>query len=181
MNFCSHCGAKVAFRIPEGDTLPRHLCEECGAIHYRNPLIVIGAIPEWRDRRGPVCPRAIEPRLGLWTLPGGFMELDETTTQAAQRETLEEANARVELGELFTVLSVPRVNQVHLFYRARLLDLDFSAGSESLEVALFREEDIPWNEIAFRTTAVTLRHYFADRGAGAYRVHTEEIRLPPHR
>ena len=178
MNFCSHCGAKVAFRIPQGDTLPRHLCEECGTIHYRNPLIVIGAIPEWRDRRVLLCRRAIEPRLGLWTLPGGFMELDETTTQAAERETLEEANARVELGELFTVLSVPRVNQVHLFYRARLLDLDFSAGPESLEVALFREQDIPWNEIAFRTSAVTLRHYFADRGAGTYGVHTEEIRLP---
>jgi len=178
VNFCSHCGAKVAFRIPQGDTLPRHLCEECGTIHYRNPLIVIGAIPEWRDRRVLLCRRAIEPRLGLWTLPGGFMELDETTTQAAERETLEEANARVELGELFTVLSVPRVNQVHLFYRARLLDLDFSAGPESLEVALFREQDIPWNEIAFRTSAVTLRHYFADRGAGTYGVHTEEIRLP---
>ena len=136
-------------------------------------------------------PNSKEPETKILVVSGDFDEVEkvldglvmkyETTTQAAERETLEEANARVELGELFTVLSVPRVNQVHLFYRARLLDLDFSAGSESLEVALFREEDIPWNEIAFRTTAVTLRHYFADRDAGAYRVHTEEIRLPPHR
>jgi ADP-ribose pyrophosphatase YjhB (NUDIX family) len=179
VNFCPSCGARVALRVPTGDTLERHVCDACGTVHYKNPLIVIGAIPEWHDRRVLLCRRAIEPRHGLWTLPGGFMELGETTAQAAERETLEEANARIELGELFTVLSVPRVDQVHLFFRARLLDLDFSPGSESLEVALFREEEIPWGEIAFRTTAVTLRHYYADRGAGAYRVHTEEIRLPP--
>ena len=175
MNFCSHCGAKVAFRIPQGDTLPRHLCEECGTIHYRNPLIVIGAIPEWRDRRVLLCRRAIEPRLGLWTLPGGFMELDETTTQAAERETLEEANARVELGELFTVLSVPRVNQVHLFYRARLRELDFKAGEETLEVALWEEASIPWKEIAFRTVGLTLQRWFADRGRGAFGFHAEDL------
>jgi ADP-ribose pyrophosphatase YjhB (NUDIX family) len=179
MNFCSSCGARVRLRVPAGDTVERHVCDTCGTVHYRNPLIVIASIPEWRDRRVLLCRRAIEPRHGLWTLPGGFMELGETTAQAAERETLEEANARIELGELFTVLSVPRVDQVHLFFRARLLDLDFSPGTESLEVALFREDDIPWGDIAFRTTAVTLRHYYADRAAGAYRVHTEEIRLPP--
>ena len=177
MNFCPHCGAKPSLRVPPGDTLPRHVCDACGAIHYRNPLLVIGAIPEWDDRI-LLCKRAIEPRLGKWTLPGGFMELGETTGEAAMRETLEEAKARIELGEVFTMLSVPHVNQVHIFYRARLLDLDFGPGEESLEVALFLERDIPWQEIAFRTTSATLRHYFSDRGQGAFGFHSGEIFRP---
>ena len=177
MNFCPHCGAKPSLRVPPGDTLPRHVCDACGAIHYRNPLLVIGAIPEWDDRI-LLCKRAIEPRLGKWTLPGGFMELGETTGEAAMRETLEEAKARIELGEVFTMLSVPHVNQVHIFYRARLLDLDFVPGEESLEVALFLERDIPWQEIAFRTTSATLRHYFSDRGQGAFGFHSGEIFRP---
>jgi ADP-ribose pyrophosphatase YjhB (NUDIX family) len=174
VNFCSHCGAKVAFRIPPGDTFPRHLCDRCGTIHYRNPLLVIGSIPEI-DERILLCRRAIEPRRGLWTLPAGFMELGETTAQGASRETLEEANARIELGDLFTLLSVPHVDQVHLFYRARLLDLDFSPGAESLEVALFHERDIPWKELAFRTVSTTLRLYYSDRNAGAYCFHADVI------
>ena len=174
MNFCSHCGAKVALRIPAGDTLPRHVCDACGTIHYRNPLMVIGAIPESEDRI-LLCRRAIEPRSGYWTLPAGFMELGETTREAAIRETLEEANARIELGELYSVLSVRHANQVHLFYRARLLDMDFSPGTESLEVALFREEEIPWADLAFRTIVTTLRHYYADREAGEFRMHAGDI------
>ena len=174
MNFCPNCGARVAYRIPPGDSLPRHLCDACGAIHYHNPLMVVGSIPEIDDRV-LLCRRAIEPRSGLWTLPAGFMELGETTAQGALRETLEEANARVELAEVFTLLSVPHVDQVHLFYRARLLDLEFSPGAESLEVALFHERDIPWEEIAFRTVSTTLRHYYADRSAGAYQLHTESV------
>ena len=167
VNYCSHCGEKVVFRVPEGDTLPRHLCEACGAIHYLNPRLVIGTLPEWEDRI-LLCRRAIEPRRGFWTLPAGFMELGETAEQAAIRETLEEANARVELSGLFTLLSVPRVDQVHLFYRAQLLDLDFSPGPESLEVALFRETEIPWEDISFRTVSTTLKHYLADRGSGKF-------------
>jgi len=177
MNFCPNCGAKIVLRVPDGDTLPRHVCSSCGAIHYRNPLMVIGSIPEWDDQV-LLCRRAIEPRLGLWTLPAGFMELGETVAQAAIRETLEEANARVELGSVFTMLSVPHVNQVHIFYRARLLDLDFCPGTESLEVALFREQDVPWRELAFRTISATLKHYYADRKQGAYSLHADEI-LPP--
>lgn len=177
MNFCSHCGAKIVVRVPDGDTLPRFVCESCGAVHYRNPLMVIGAIPEWGDRV-LLCKRAIEPRLGKWTLPAGFMELGETTSQAAIRETLEEANARIEIGELFTVLSVPHVNQVHIFYRARLLDLDFAPGTESLEVALFREDRIPWTELAFRTISATLKHYYSDRRQGAWRLHADDIEPP---
>jgi len=174
MNFCSNCGAKVVLRVPPGDSLPRHVCDGCGTIHYRNPLVVVGTIPEWEDRI-LLCKRAIEPRRGLWTLPAGFMELGETTAQGALRETLEEAQARVELGEVFSLLSVPHVNQVHLFYRARLLDRNFAAGAETLEVELFREGDIPWEGIAFRTIATTLKHFFADRKEGIYRLHAGEI------
>lgn len=175
VNYCSHCGEKVVFRVPQGDNLPRHLCEACGAVHYLNPRLVIGSLPEWEDRI-LLCRRAIEPRRGFWTLPAGFMELGETAEQAALRETLEEANARVELSGLYTLLSVPHVDQVHLFYRAQLLDLDFSAGPESLEVSLFREAEIPWDEIAFRTVSTTLRHYLADRGSGNFVFRTGELR-----
>ncbi len=163
--------------MPAGDNLPRHVCDSCGSIHYVNPRLVIGALPEWEDRI-LLCRRAIEPRRGYWTLPAGFMEMGETTEQAAIRETLEEANARIELSGLFTLLSVPHVDQVHLFYRARLLDLDFSAGSESLEVALFRETEIPWTDIAFRTVSTTLEHYLADRSAGAFLFRSGKLPVP---
>ena len=102
MNFCSNCGAKLVLRVPPGDSIPRHVCDSCGTIHYRNPLMVVGTIPEWEDRI-LLCRRAIEPRHGFWTLPAGFMELGETTAQGALRETLEEARARVELGEVAQV------------------------------------------------------------------------------
>jgi len=175
VNYCSHCGEKVVFRVPEGDNLPRHLCDACGTIHYLNPRLVIGTLPEWEDRI-LLCRRAIEPRRGFWTLPAGFMELGETAEQAAIRETLEEANARVELTGLFTLLSVPHVDQVHLFYRARLLDLNFSAGAESLEVALFREAEIPWEDISFRTVSTTLKHYLTDRGSGEFVFRAGELK-----
>jgi ADP-ribose pyrophosphatase YjhB (NUDIX family) len=178
MKFCSNCGAPVARRVPPGDTHERHVCDACDTVHYSNPKMVLGCIPEWQDRV-LLCKRAIEPRYGKWTLPAGFMEDDETTAEAALRETLEEAGARVELGEIYTVLSVRHVNQVHIFYRARLLDLDFAAGTESLEVALFREHEVPWPELAFRTVATTLRHFYADRREGVFRLHSGEIPLRP--
>jgi len=178
MNFCSHCGTSVVVRIPPGDDKPRHVCDNCGTVHYKNPLMVIGAIPEWGDRI-LLCRRAIEPRLGFWTLPAGFMELGETAGAAAIRETLEEANARIELDGLYTMLSVPHANQVHIFYRARLLDLDFGPGTESLEVALFREDEIPWDDLAFRTITTTLRHFFADRRDGRFGVHAGDIHFTP--
>ncbi|MCZ7563952.1 MAG: NUDIX hydrolase [Burkholderiales bacterium] len=174
MNFCSNCGAPVTLKIPHGDHLPRHVCEACSTIHYSNPKMVIGCIAQWEDRV-LLCKRAIEPRAGLWTLPAGFMENGETTAQAALRETLEEANARVELAEMFTVLSVPYVNQVHIFYRGRLLDLDYAPGAESLEVALFREDEIPWKQMAFRTVTLTLEHFYADRRTGTFRTHAGDI------
>ena len=180
MNFCSHCGAPVRLRIPPGDSLARHVCDSCGTVHYQNPKLVIGAIPEWGNRI-LLCRRAIEPRYGMWTLPAGFMENDETTSQAAVRETLEEACARIDVGDLFTLINVPHINQGHLVYRARLLDLDFGAGEETLEVTLFDEPDIPWDEIAFRSIGMTLRHYFADRRSGQYGFHVGDILLEPHR
>jgi ADP-ribose pyrophosphatase YjhB (NUDIX family) len=178
MNYCSSCGATVTCRIPPGDTLPRHVCDACGAIHYLNPKIVVGAIPEWEDRI-LLCRRAIEPRLGYWTLPAGFMENAETTAAGAARETLEEACARIEVGDIYTLINVPHISQVHIVYRARLLDLDFKAGAESLEVALFDEASIPWDEIAFRTIAITLRHYFMDRRAGRFEFHACDLEPPP--
>lgn len=178
MKFCSNCGSTVQLRVPAGDTLLRHTCASCGSIHYENPKIVVGAIPEWGDRI-LLCRRAIEPRLGYWTLPAGFMENAETTAQAAARETLEEACARIEVGDMFTLINVPHISQVHIVYRARLLDLDFSPGEESLEVALFSEEEIPWDDIAFRTISLSLRRFFEDRRRGTFRFHSEDLAGPP--
>ena len=174
MKFCANCGSPVARRVPPGDSLPRWVCDACGEIHYENPKLVVGTVPEHGGRL-LLCRRAIEPRYGYWTLPAGFMENDESTGQAALRETLEEAGTAVQLGAPFTLLSIPRVNQVHLFYLARLDALDFKPGEETLEVALFDEAGIPWREIAFRTVAATLRHWFADRGRGAFGFHAEDI------
>jgi ADP-ribose pyrophosphatase YjhB (NUDIX family) len=174
MKFCSNCGAQVARRVPPGDSLPRWVCDHCGVIHYQNPLLVVGAIPE-HEGRILLCRRAIEPRYGYWTLPAGFMENDETIGQAAVRETLEEAGARIELGAPFAMISVPYVNQVHVFYRAKLLDLEYAPGEESLEVELYDEAAIPWRDIAFRTVATTLKHWFADRARGAFGFHAEDL------
>ena len=175
MKFCPNCAAPVAQRVPPGDSLPRYLCDACGSIHYQNPKMVLGCLPEWEDRI-LLCRRAIEPRYGYWTLPAGFMENGESTGQGAARETLEEAGARVELLAPFSMISVPYVNQVHVFFRARLLDLDFKAGEESLEVALFEEAQVPWKDIAFRTVGLTLKHWFADRARGSFGFHAEDIK-----
>jgi len=161
--------------VPPGDSLPRWVCDQCGEIHYQNPRLVVGSIPEF-EGRVLLCRRAIEPRYGYWTLPAGFMENDETTAQAALRETLEESGAQVELGAPFTMISVPHVNQVHLFYRARLLELDFNPGEETLEVALWDEAKIPWKDIAFRTVGLTLKRWFADRTNGAFEFHSEDLK-----
>jgi ADP-ribose pyrophosphatase YjhB (NUDIX family) len=177
MNFCSQCGARVSLKIPAGDSLPRFVCEACDTIHYQNPKMVVGCIPEWEDRI-LLCRRAIEPRRGYWTVPAGFMENGETTMQGAARETLEEAQARVELLHLYAMYNIPHISQVYLLFRARLLDLDFGAGEESLEVRLFGEHDIPWPEIAFATVRNTLSHYFEDRQRGTYGMHIGTIEVP---
>jgi ADP-ribose pyrophosphatase YjhB (NUDIX family) len=180
MKFCSQCGAdRLEFRIPDGDTLPRFVCAACGTIHYQNPKIVVGCLPEW-EGRVLLCKRAIEPRQGLWTLPAGFLENGETLSAGALRETLEEANARVVLDSLYTLISLPQINQVYMMFRARLADLDFGPGTESLEVRLFDESEIPWESIAFRTIARTLRNWFLDRKGGVFPLRLSALeRRPP--
>jgi len=180
MKFCSNCGAPVALKIPPGDTLPRHVCGNCGTIHYQNPRMVVGCIPEWEDRI-LLCRRAIEPRSGLWTVPAGYMENGETTFQGALRETLEEANARVEIGPLYALYNIPHIHQVYILFRARLLDTDVSPGAETLEVRLFLEAEIPWDRIAFASVRNTLTHYYADRRDGEYRFHMGTIEPGPAR
>ena len=175
MKFCANCGAAVVRRVPPGDSLLRDVCDACGSIHYANPKLVLGTIPEWEGRL-LLCRRAIEPRYGYWTLPAGFMENGESTGEAAARETQEEAGARIELQDAFSMISVPYVNQVHVFYRARLLDLEFKPGVESIEVALFEEARIPWKDIAFRTVGLTLKHWFSDRARGAFGFHAEDLK-----
>lgn len=171
---CRVCGAAAEYRIPPDDNRERATCTACGEIHYENPINVVGTLPVWGDQV-LLCLRNIEPRRGLWTLPAGFLELGESTTAGALRETEEEAGAHVELQELFTVLNVVRVGQVHLFYRARMLDTHLDPGPETIEARLFREHEVPWDQIAFRTVRQTLEHFFADRRAGRFGVHVGDI------
>lgn len=170
MKYCSNCSATVELMIPEGDSLLRYVCNTCNIIHYQNPKMVVGCIPEWEDKI-LLCKRAIEPRKGWWTLPAGFMENNETLAQAAARETLEEANARVEIGDLYAVYSLPHISQVYFIFRAKLLDLDFKPGIESLEVKLVSEQEIPWEEMAFRVIHDPLRLYFKERNQGKFGLH----------
>lgn len=172
---CKECGAAVVHRIPDdGDTKLRAVCPACHTIHYENPLNVVGTIPFWEDKV-LLCKRNIEPRRGKWTLPAGFMELDETTAEGAARETVEEAGAQFEMLGLFSLLNVARVGQVHLFYRARLTSDVFDPGVETMEARLFTEAEIPWDDIAFRTTKETLERFFADRHSGHFGVHHIDI------
>ncbi|HEY0858130.1 MAG TPA: NUDIX hydrolase [Albitalea sp.] len=174
IKFCKACGGEAPYSIPPDDNRERAVCKVCGTIHYENPLNVVGTVPVWNDTV-LLCKRNIEPRYGFWTLPAGFMELGETTAEGALRETVEEAGARIELLGLYTVLNVVRVGQVHLFYRANLRDTDFAPGPETIETRLFREEEIPWDELAFRTVRETLLRYFADRRRGRFDVHCADI------
>ena len=177
IKFCNSCGSPITHRVPQGDSLPRAVCDACGHIQYENPKIVVGSVPLIDDRI-LLCRRAIEPRYGLWTLPAGFMELGETTAEGAMREALEEANARIEIEELYTVFSVPHISQVHMMFRARLLDANVSPGVESLEVKLVGEAQIPWDELAFTVVRRTLEHFLSDRRAGVFVPRFGELRLP---
>lgn len=172
---CKQCGTAVVYRLPDdGDTKERAVCTSCNTVHYENPLNVVGTVPHWGDKV-LLCKRNIEPRFGKWTLPAGFMELNETTAEGAARETVEEAGAQFEMQGLFSLLNVARVGQVHIFYRARLLSDQFNPGTETIEARLFTEAEIPWDEIAFRTVKETLERYFEDRRSGQYGIHTVDI------
>jgi ADP-ribose pyrophosphatase YjhB (NUDIX family) len=160
--------------VPTDDNRERAVCLACNEIHYENPINVVGTVPVWGEQV-LLCRRNIEPRRGFWTLPAGFLELGESTAAGAARETVEEAGAQIELQELFTVLNVVRAGQLHLFYRARLLDTTLDPGPETIEARLFREDEVPWDELAFRTVRQTLEHYFTDRRRGAFAVHVGDI------
>jgi len=181
VNYCSHCGASVVLRVPAGDNRERYVCDNCDTIHYQNPKIVAGCIPEWEGRI-LLCKRAIEPRYGLWTLPAGFMENGETTEQAAMRETEEEAGARVIITGLYGLFSIPHISQVYMLYRGTLVDGFYEAGVESLECRLFDEPDIPWEKLAFPVVKETLQRYFADRKCGnGFPLQCDEIIKHPRR
>jgi ADP-ribose pyrophosphatase YjhB (NUDIX family) len=174
MNFCSHCGEQVEHIIPEGDNRLRYVCTSCNLIHYHNPRIIAGCIAEYKDRI-LLCKRAIEPRHGLWTLPAGFMENQETTLQAAQRETEEEANAQISAGQLFCTISIPHISQVYIMYRGNLLNGFAKPGVESLETELFTEQQIPWDTLAFPVIRETLQLYFSDKKQGKFKVYNGEM------
>jgi ADP-ribose pyrophosphatase YjhB (NUDIX family) len=174
MNYCPNCGSKLNFRKPNNDDRERFICDSCGEIHYQNPNIIVCSLPCYKDQV-LLCRRSIEPRYGLWTLPGGFMENDETTHEGALRETLEEACARIKIHGLYTYYNLPHINQVHLFYRATLLDLDFAPGEESLEVELFQQNEIPWDEIAFPAVSNTLEHYYNDLSDNDFPLHAADV------
>jgi len=171
---CRECGSQVLYQIPADDNRERATCTACATIHYENPLNVVGTVPIWEDQV-LLCRRNIEPRHGFWTLPAGFMELGETLAEGAVRETIEEAGAHIELEGLFSILNVVKVGQVHVFYRAALLDTVFDPGPETIEARLFRQQDIPWHELAFRTVRVTLERYFEDRARGQFGLHCADI------
>jgi len=177
LNFCSKCGSAVVLKIPDGDHRPRFVCTNCGTIHYQNPLLVLGCVPEWEGKI-LLCRRAIEPRLGFWTVPAGFMENGETMQHAAARECFEEALARVEIGSLLAIVNVTHAAQVHVMFRARLLAPQFGAGAESLEVGLYSEAEVPWADLAFPSGEFTLRRYFADRAQGKEDHHFAELTRP---
>jgi ADP-ribose pyrophosphatase YjhB (NUDIX family) len=174
MKFCPTCAAPVTRRVPEGDHLPRSVCTACGAIHYRNPKLIAGCVPE-HEGRILICRRAIEPRRGYWTVPAGFMEIGETLQQAAARECHEEALARVHVGSPLAIVHVLHTEQVHVLFRARLADPAFGVGEESLETVLCEADDIPWPEIAFASVEFALRRYLADRAAAREPLHFHTI------
>ena len=167
----------MSLRVPPGDHLPRFVCDTCGTIHYENPKLVAGCVPEWEGKI-LICRRAIEPRRGSWTTPSGFMENNETLMAAAAREAIEEAEARVEIGSLLAIFHALRAHQVHVFFRARLVEPRFGIGPESLEVKLVSESEVPWDEIAFPSGRFALLRYFEDRAAGREAVHFADSAIP---
>jgi ADP-ribose pyrophosphatase YjhB (NUDIX family) len=182
MKFCQHCAAPVIHKVPPGDDKLRYCCIDCDVVFYENPKNIVGTLPVFKDKV-LLCRRAIEPRYGLWTLPAGFLENGETTLQGAVRETLEEAGARIraEDCELYTLFNLPYINQVYFFFLTTLRTPDFHAGTESLEVALFAEDEIPWDALAFQVVKVTLEQYFADRRSAQFPVRMFDMQYSTER
>ncbi len=178
MKFCSHCGELVVRKVPNGDNRERFVCESCDTVHYQNPRVITGCIAAFEDQV-LLARRAINPRAGYWTLPAGFLENGETASAGAARETLEEAKAAVEIIDLYAVFSLPHISQMYCFYRATLPEPKFAAGEESTEVALFRESDVPWEELAFPVIRDTLQFYFEDRSRGRFEMRARDIVIDP--
>ncbi len=174
INYCSNCGGEVKLDTPPDEDRERSVCQSCGFIHYENPKMVVGCIPVWKDEI-LLVKRSIEPRLGKWTLPAGYLENGETMADGARRETTEEAGA--DTGELipYGLYNLTQVNQVYMMFRTDLLNTEFRGGAESLEVRLFKESDIPWDEMAFKVIRVCLERFLADRARGTFPFHTDDI------
>lgn len=159
MNYCSHCGShQLVFEVPEGDNRPRFICKNCHSIHYQNPRMVVGCLPVFEDKI-LLCRRSIPPRKGLWNLPAGYLENGETVEEGAVRETWEEAQASVRIIKLHCLYNLPHVHQVYLHFLAEMESAAFSPGPESLEVALFSLDNIPWDEIAFSSSSFAIQEY----------------------
>ena len=177
MKYCSKCGTQVELKIPEGDNRARYCCVGCNTIHYQNPNVVVGTVPV-KENKILLCKRAINPRYGLWTLPAGFLENGETLEQGAFRETLEETNTEVEIKSLYAIFNIPQIAQVYMLYLADLLNNSFKSTNESLEVDLFEQENIPWDNLAFPFVKIALKKYFKDRKNGNFELETETIERP---
>lgn len=165
MKYCSNCGKRVVRRVPYGDQHPRHICDHCQTVHYENPKVVVGCIAEWSGRI-LMCRRAIEPRMGFWTIPAGFLEINESSVEAAIRESEEETGTHIRIEGLYSIFDIPEIHQVYLIYRGQLKRPQFNPGSESLEVRLFRPEDIPWGELTYPAVGDILRQYIEERNSG---------------
>ena len=177
MKFCSSCGALVTHKIPDGDNRLRYVCESCGEIHYQNPKVIAGILPTYKSTV-LLCKRSIQPRVGYWTLPAGFLENGESSLEGAIRECSEEANTQVRDPSIYAIFDIPQINQIYIFYRAEMPEAIFSPSTESSDVALFSEEDIPWSELAFPMVEALLDHYFEDRKSGIFDIIREDIRRP---
>ncbi len=162
VNYCSHCGYQpLVFEIPLGDSRPRFVCPNCKTIHYQNPKVVVGCLPIWQDQI-LLCKRSIEPRAGFWNLPAGYLENGETVQMGAKRETWEEAGSEVQIVRLHAVFDLPEINQVYLFFLAKMTSSHFESGIETLETKLFLPQDIPFEDMAFVSSTFAIRRYLED-------------------
>lgn len=181
MTYCLRCGHPLTTKIPPGDSRERLVCDSCGYIHYENPRLIVGVLPEDDQGRLLLCRRAIEPKRGLWTLPAGFLENGETMADGARREALEEVGARLGPLDLYTIIDIPHIHQVHVFYRGRISKVGPPEGTETLEVGFHTIESLPWSEIAFRSVYYTLEHYALDRQQHLFPLHTTTLGPPTPR
>lgn len=177
MKYCANCGHQITLLVPKGDDRERHCCGDCGSIHYINPRIIVGCLPIWDDKI-MICRRGIEPQLGYWTLPAGFMELGETTEQGAIRETFEETRAEVEIEHLHGIYNIPQIDQVYFLYRAKMTSAKFEITPESTEIKLVSPQQIPWDELAFEVMKTALKQYADNEPSNHPDFHHQQIDIP---